>query len=145
MLPDVGDGGFDLLKNALVAENEFLRRTAGLLRTSGNTLQRTSDKKNMVREGATELVLDNVSGGISRALLLPEVWSVVTNVKTPDSVKARIAELLVGTPEEVATAIKSIEKLTSKGPSRDKLRQEFREEVVGGATRLVESESDDTY
>ncbi len=145
MLPDVDDGGFDLLKNALVAENEFLRRTAGLLRTSGNTLQRTSDKKNMLREGATELVLDNVSGGISRALLLPQVWSVVTNVKTPDSVKARIAELLVGTPEEVATAIKSIEKLTSKGPSRDKLRQEFREEVVGGATRLVESESDDTY
>tara|TARA_Y100000004_G_scaffold119250_1_gene134015 strand:+ start:230 stop:2209 length:1980 start_codon:yes stop_codon:yes gene_type:complete len=145
MLPDVGDGGFDLLKNALVAENEFLRRTAGLLRTSANTLQRTSDKKNMVREGATELVLDNVSGGLSKAMLLPQVFNLIQDVTTPDSVKARIAELLVGTPEEVATAVKSIEKLTSKGPGRDKLRQEFREEVVGGLTRLMTSESDDTY
>lgn len=145
MLPDTGDGGFDLLKNALVAENEFLRRTAGLLRTSANTLQRTSDKKNMVREGTTELVLDNVSGGLSKAMLLPQVFNLIQDVKTPDSVKARIAELLVGTPEEVATAVKSIEKLTSKGPGRDKLRQEFREEVVGGLTRLMTSESDDTY
>ena len=145
MLPDVDDGGFDLLNNALLAENEFLRRTAGLLRTSENTLQRTSDKKNMVREGATELVLDNVSGGLSRAMLLPQVFNLIQDVKTPDSVKARIAELLVGTPEEVATAVKSIEKLTSKVPRNNKLRQEFREEVVGGGTRLVESESDDTY
>ncbi len=145
MLPDVDDGGFDLLNNALIAENEFLRRTAGLLRTSGNTLQRTSDKKNMVREGATELVLDNVSGGLSRAMLLPQVFNLIQDVKTPDSVKAKIAELLVGTPEEVATAVKSIEKLTSKVPRNNKLKQEFREEVVGGGTRLVESESDDTY
>ena len=145
MLPDVEDGGFDLLKNALIAENELLRRTAGILRTSENTLQRTSDKKNMVREGATELVLDNVSGGLSRAMLLPQVFNLIQDVKTPDSVKARIAELLVGTPEEVATAIKSIEKLTSKAPRNNKLRQEFREEVVGGLARAVESESDDTY
>ena len=145
MLPDVDDGGFDLLNNALLAENEFLRRTAGLLRTSGNTLQRTSDKKNIIREGATDLVLDNVSGGLSRAMLLPQVFNLIQDVKTPDSVKARIAELLVGTPEEVATAVKSIEKLTSKVPRNNKLRQEFREEVVGGGTRLVESESDDTY
>lgn len=145
MLPDVDDGGFDLLNNALIAENEFLRRTAGLLRTSGNTLQRTSDKKNMVREGATELVLDNVSGGLSRAMLLPQVFNLIQDVKTPDSVKAKIAELLVGTPEEVATAVKSIEKLTSTVPRNNKLRQEFREEVVGGVARAVESESDDTY
>lgn len=145
MLPNVEDGGFDLLKNALIAENELLRRTAGILRTSENTLQRTSDKTNLVREGATDLVLDNVSGGISRVMLLPQIFNLIQDVKTPDSVKGRIAELLVGTPEEVATAIKSIEKLTSKAPRNNKLRQEFREEVVGGLARAVESESDDTY
>ena len=69
----------------------------------------------------------------------------IQDVKTPDSVKGRIAELLVGTPEEVATAVKSIEKLTSKAPRNNKLRQEFREEIVGGLARAVESESDDTY
>ena len=145
MLPNVEDGGFDLLKNALIAENELLRRTAGILRTSENTLQRTSDKTNLVREGATDLVLDNVSGGISRVMLLPQIFNLIQDVKTPDSVKGRIAELLVGTPEEVATAVKSIEKLTSKAPRNNKLRQEFREEVVGGLARAVESESDDTY
>ena len=86
-----------------------------------------------------------MSGGLSKLGLLRPVINLISDVKTPDSVKERIAELLVGTPEEVAIAIKSIEKLTSKAPSTGKLRQEFREEVVGGATRLVESESDDTY
>tara|TARA_R100000329_G_scaffold113191_1_gene92892 strand:- start:635 stop:2620 length:1986 start_codon:yes stop_codon:yes gene_type:complete len=143
MLPDVDDGGFTLLKNALIAENEFFKRASSILRSSRSSQAKESG--NLLRQGATEIVLDNMSGGLSKLGLLRPVINLISDVKTPDSVKERIAELLVGTPEEVATAVKSIEKLTSKAPSTGKLRQEFREEVVGGATRLVESESDDTY
>ncbi len=143
MLPDVDDGGFDLLNNALIAENEFFKRASKILRTSEASQAKESGA--LLKEGAVDLILDNASGGLSKVALIGPVFRVIKDNKTPDSVKARIAELLVGTPEEVATAIKSIEKLTSKVPRNNKLRQEFREEVVGGGTRLVESESDDTY
>lgn len=143
MLPDVDDGGFDLLNNALIAENEFFKRASKILRTSEASQAKESGA--LLKEGAVDLILDNASGGLSKVALIGPVFRVIKDNKTPDSVKARIAELLVGTPEEVATAIKSIEKLTSKVPRNNKLRQEFREEVVGSGTRLVESESDDTY
>ena len=104
MLPDVDDGGFDLLNNALIAENEFFKRASKILRTSEASQAKESGA--LLKEGAVDLILDNASGGLSKVALIGPVFRVIKDNKTPDSVKARIAELLVGTPEEVATAIK---------------------------------------
>ena len=145
MLPDVDDGGFALLNNALIAENEFFKRASKILRTSEASQAKESGA--LLKDGTVDLILDNASGGLSKISLIGPVFRVIKDNKTPDSVKARIAELLVGTPEEVATAIKSIEKLTSPAriTARRKLGKELGEEVVGSTVRLVESESDDTY
>ena len=58
------------------------------------------------------------------------VFNLIQDVKTPDSVKARIAELLVGTPEEVATAVKSIEKNIEKSTEFANLIEKLRLQVM---------------
>lgn len=111
---------FKLMKNALLAEAEFFEKTGNLIRQSATFKLQQGGK------GLDEALADGASDAIEGAVtnmsltrILPNAIKLVSNSAVPGTVKVRIAELLTGTPEEVATAIKSIDKIVSSKTGRE--------------------------
>ena len=111
---------FQFIKNALLAESEFFIKTSALLRQSATNKLKNSNQKldDALSDGLAQGIEASVDT-LNFARILPNAIKIIRNSAVPGTVKVRIAELLTGTPEEVATAIKSIDKIVSSKTGRE--------------------------
>ena len=111
---------FKLMKNALLAEAEFFEKTGALIRQSATNKLKQGGKnlEEALADGASDAIEGAVTN-MSLTRILPNAIKLVSSSAVPGTVKVRIAELLTGTPEEVATAIKSIDKIVSSKTGRE--------------------------
>jgi len=111
---------FQFIKNALLAESEFFIKTSALLKQSATRKLQNSNQK------LDDALSDGIQQGIETSLdtlnfmrILPNAIKIIKNSAVPGTVKVRMAELLTGPPEEVATAIKAIDKIVSSKTGRE--------------------------
>ena len=111
---------FQFIKNALLAESEFFIKTSALLKQSAtNKLKNSNQKLDDALSDGLEQGIEASVDAMTFARILPNAIKIIRNSAIPGTVKVRIADLLTGPPEEVATAIKAIDKIVGSRTGRE--------------------------